>query len=393
MVSPTRYDVIVVGAGPAGSTAAYRLARAGASVLVLERARFPRDKPCGGGLTSRAVRLLPFPVDAVVEDSVSCLEVSLRQARRFERRSRSPLALMTQRRLLDAYLAERASEAGAEVRDGCRATGVSASSSGTEVTVEGERLQGRVLLGADGINGITAKALGLGRDDHGVALEANVPYDAARRARYRGRIVLELAIVPGGYGWVFPKGDHFNIGVGGWKEEAPRLRQRLGEFSAAHGIATDELEGTRGYRLPLRNPGAPLARGAAAVIGDAAGLVDPLTGDGIYEAFGSGKLAAEAALDVLAGRAETMAPYEPAVTRAYARLHAASWKLKWAIDRFPRLSYELVRMPIVWRSIEKVVQGDLGSPSEERGLARVPLRLLDALGRASSRPSEGPRTR
>ncbi|HEX6701369.1 MAG TPA: FAD-dependent oxidoreductase, partial [Gaiellaceae bacterium] len=129
-----RFDVIVVGAGPAGSTAAYRLARAGARVCLLERARFPRDKPCGGGLTERALRQLPFSVDSVVEETVDTLEARLRYGPRFERRSGSRLAVMTQRRRLDAYLAEQAAAAGAELRQGARVTAVE----GTTVRVGDE---------------------------------------------------------------------------------------------------------------------------------------------------------------------------------------------------------------------------------------------------------------
>src|SRR5437773_7500382 len=93
-----RFDVIVVGAGPAGSTAAYRLARAGARVLLLDRARFPRDKPCGGGLTIRAVRQLPVDPEPVVEHVVSRFEFRFRYHGRFVRGSGPPLILMTQRR-------------------------------------------------------------------------------------------------------------------------------------------------------------------------------------------------------------------------------------------------------------------------------------------------------
>src|ERR687886_1846795 len=117
-----RFDVIVVGAGPAGSTTAYRLARAGARVLALERARFPRDKPCGGGLTERALRQLPFSVDPVVEETVDTLEARLGYGPRFERKSGSRLAVMTQRCRLDAYLAEQAVAAGAGLREKARVT-------------------------------------------------------------------------------------------------------------------------------------------------------------------------------------------------------------------------------------------------------------------------------
>src|SRR5919199_3573075 len=142
-----RFDVIVVGAGPAGSTTAYRLARAGARVLVLERARFPRDKPCGGGLTERALRQLPFSVDPVVEETVDTLEARLRYGPRFERRSGSRLAVMTQRRRLDAYLAEQAVAAGAELRENARVTAVE----GTTARLGEQAVTGSVLVGADGV--------------------------------------------------------------------------------------------------------------------------------------------------------------------------------------------------------------------------------------------------
>src|SRR5712691_8257131 len=103
-----RFDVLVVGAGPAGSAAAIRLARAGASVLLVDRARFPRDKPCGGGLTGRALRHAPCDVSPVVEHVVDRFVLRLGYRRRFTRSSDTPLVLMTQRRRLDAYLAEQA---------------------------------------------------------------------------------------------------------------------------------------------------------------------------------------------------------------------------------------------------------------------------------------------
>src|ERR671930_2407749 len=118
-----RFDAIVVGAGPAGSTAAFRLVREGARVLLLDRERFPRDKPCGGGLTYRAVRELPVSVDPVVEDVVDRFELGLRYRSRFERRSEGPLILMTQRRRLDAHLAGQAAAAGGDLRGRGRAAG------------------------------------------------------------------------------------------------------------------------------------------------------------------------------------------------------------------------------------------------------------------------------
>src|SRR3979409_2592194 len=118
------YDVAIIGGGPAGSTAAYRLARAGANVLLVDRATFPRDKPCGGGVTGRAARLLPFSIEPVVEDVVDRLECRLHYGSRFQRTANAPLALMTQRKRLDHFLLEQAVAVGADVRDGVKVTDV-----------------------------------------------------------------------------------------------------------------------------------------------------------------------------------------------------------------------------------------------------------------------------
>src|SRR5580765_8503773 len=155
-----RFDAIVIGAGPAGSTAAFRLARAGARVLLLDRERFPRDKPCGGGLTYRAVRQLPFTVEPVVEDTVRHVRLGFRYERSIERHTEGPLILMTQRRRLDAYLADQAAAAGADFRDGVRATGLEVDELSVTVRFGSSAATAPLAIGADGVNGLTVRALG-----------------------------------------------------------------------------------------------------------------------------------------------------------------------------------------------------------------------------------------
>ena len=357
----------IVGGGPAGATAAYRLASAGASVLVLDKATFPRDKPCGGGVTGRAARQLPFPITPVVEDVVDRMECGLRYRSHVIRRARAPLAYMTQRRRLDHFLLQKAAEAGAEVREG--------------ETADARELDARIVIGADGCNGSSAKQLGLADGVvHGVALEANYPYEA----RYAGAIVLEIAVIRGGYGWIFPKGDHLNVGVGGNGEEAPKLRAELRRMCEAYGIDPAAASDTRGYRLPMRLPRTLLARGTTAVIGDAAGLVDPFSGDGMYEAFLSAKLVTNAALDVLAGRAESLHPYQAAVERRIAPLTRAGWGAKGAFERFPRMTYALARLPVTFRALEKLLQGSLSDPGAASGAERAAIRAVYAVSRAAA---------
>jgi geranylgeranyl reductase family protein len=363
-----RFDVLVVGGGPAGSTTAYRLAEAGVSVLLVDKATFPRDKPCGGGITTRALLACPVDPAPVVEEEVDIVELRFRYSDAVERRSSKPVVHMTQRRRLDAFLLDAARERGVEVREG--------------TTVDVTNAPADIVVGADGANGTTARAFGLGRGIvHGVAYEGNAPYGVVSRERYARRAVVELADIPGGYGWVFAKGDHVNVGVGAWQTEGPRIREHLERVCAAHGLEPAQLEGLRGHRLPLRRPGVRIAGARALLVGDAAGLIDPVSGDGMYECFVSSKHAAAAILDLLGGRASSLEPYEGAVEAALLPLHRASWKLKQALDRWPRASWQVARTKLLWRSVERLLLGELTAPNQQRGLAALPLRALDVLGR------------
>jgi geranylgeranyl reductase family protein len=369
-----KFDVAVVGAGPAGSTTAYRLARAHARVLLIDKARFPRDKPCGGGLTMRAVRQLPVSVEPVVEDRITRVRCRLRYGRVMNRRSENVLCLMTQRRRLDQFLVERAAEAGAAFRDGVRVE----VESDRRIRVDGQAVEVDAVVGADGANGITAKALGLGGAIvNGVALEGNLPYERLPRDEWRGMLVLELAALPGGYGWIFPKGDHVNVGVGGWGTEGPRLRAHLTALCDHYGIRVEELSNLRGHRLPMRRPETKLARGRGLVVGDAAGVLDPVSGDGIYEALVSGKLAAE---HILAGEVPA---YEAAVHVRLDPLSSAGWGAKKALDRFPRAVFAIMRLPFTWGALEKLILGEVPYPGAARGAELTAMKAIKTLARAS----------
>jgi len=372
------YDALVVGAGPAGSATAIRLARGGARVLLVDRARFPRDKPCGGGLTGRALRQIPGDVTPVVEHVVDRFRLRLRYGREFERASADPIILMTQRRRLDHLLLEQAAAAGADVHDGVRVTGIALGEAGVTASVDGATVAAATLVGADGANGIVARAAGLAAEIvHGVALEGNVAWGAIDRERYERTAVVELGQPAGGYGWVFPKGDHANLGVGGWGHQGPVLREHLQRLAAHHDVAPDALTEVRGHRLPMRRLGAAApARGRVLLVGDAAGLVDPLSGDGMYEAFTSARLAADA---ILAGDLDG---YAAALAGALDHHAGASWAAKRALDRHPAVCFWAARSPGVFGVVAGLLQGSVGHPGDARGLARPPLKLIARIARS-----------
>jgi geranylgeranyl reductase family protein len=372
-----RYDALVVGAGPAGSATAIHLARGGARVLLADRAPFPRDKPCGGGVTGRALRQAPCDISPVVERVVHTLELRLLYRRSFRRTSSTPLILMTQRRRLDAHLAEQAAAAGAVFRDNARVEQIEIGVGGVTATVAGVPVAADFLVGADGANGIVAKAAGLDAGIvRGIALEGNVPWQLLDRSRYASTAMIELGTPTGGYGWLFPKGEHANIGVGGWAAEGPHLRGHLARLARAYSVDPAGITDLRGHRLPMRRLGASTPAGdKVLLVGDAAGLVDPLSGDGMYEAFVSARLAAEAILAADPQR------YAEALARALDHHASASWAAKRALDRHPSVCFWAARSPGVFGVVAGLLRGDVGHPGEAKGIARPPLRLVARVAR------------
>ena len=361
------YDVIVAGAGPAGSTAARLLAQHGASVLLLDKHRFPRDKPCGGGVTMRAAASQDIDLTPVAEQTIYGARFSLRLGESFDRRFRAPLTYMTQRRHLDSFLAERAAEAGADFHDGDAirevnvAGGFSLPRGRVRVTAQRDKHTASILIGADGANGLVGRTFGLRRQfEEAVALEGNVDYPAGIPDHWREVVGLDLGGLAGGYGWVFPKGDHLNVGVGCWKYAGFTLRPKLADLCLRYGFDPEGLTGLRGYHLPVRVAGSPIARGPVAVAGDAAGLVDPLTGEGIHMAFESGRLAAKQAMRVLGGEAEDMSGYERAVDRRLQAELTVSRKLQELFQFAPPPYMLLMRhSEKFWLLFAHILRGEL----------------------------------
>jgi geranylgeranyl reductase family protein len=370
----TTFDAIVVGAGPAGSTAARELARSGARVVLLDRATFPRDKPCGGGVTFRADAAGEIDLAPVTEREIYGVRVSIRMGRRFDRTSPQLLARMTQRSRLDTYLAEQAAAAGADFRDGAAVRSVEADGATMRARVNGDVYEAPILIGADGVNGQTSKLLGLAPlSEHAVAFEANYAATAAQMDDWSRYIALDLAGIPGGYGWVFPKGDHLNIGVGGWKSVGPTLRARLSKLCAYYGLDESRLSDFRGYQLPLRRDGAPLFRGGAMLAGDAACLVDPLSGEGIWAAFVSGRLAAGEARRYLSGDVRDLGGYQRALDAEMRDEILASRRLQAILQRLPSFSVLMLKYnSTFWRYMTEIIRGDITYPDLQRKLG--PLR-------------------
>ncbi|MFN8619052.1 MAG: geranylgeranyl reductase family protein [Dehalococcoidia bacterium] len=296
------FDCIVVGAGPAGSTASRELAAAGARVLVLDRAQFPRYKACGGGVPLRTEKLLPFPIDSVVEDSVSLLQVSHKGSSRFVQDSGKPFAHMVMRERFDALLLEQARKAGAEFRPGTTVRALEANGHVTIRAEDGFEATAPYIVCADGAHSPVGKMAGLGGGiAECAAWEVEVRAPAIRRRAFRGTALIELGYKPWGYAWLFPKADILSIGIVLHPNQAPAMKDRVRDYITALGLGAADVDVARGHKVRFRRGGETIASERALLAGDSAGLADEFTEEGISYAVESGRLAARNILRGLGG--------------------------------------------------------------------------------------------
>ena len=306
--------MIVIGAGPAGSAAAIRASRSGAKVLMVEKGRKGRDKICGDGLTPRAIAALQaLDIDYSSAHRIDGLRMIAGKTRRQlpwpDNGIFPPNGAVWPRRLLDAALAEAAADSGAEIRwetqaepefdDRGRVIGA---------TVGGESLGADLLVAATGAPGKVARMLDAGRvpdEPHGLAIRAYVP--SPRHADRHLEACLTLRAHDGtpvpGYGWMFPAGDGtVNIGVGalstmkGFKKlNLNTLLDGYRDLVRDEWDVGDYIEKPRAWRLPMS---AARRHGPGWVaVGDAAGLINPMNGEGIDYGLESGMLAADLFID------------------------------------------------------------------------------------------------
>ena len=299
-----QWDVIIVGGGPAGSSLGYDLGKAGVKTLLLDKAKFPRYKTCGGIVDVKAAKSLDFDIGPVVEDTISRVMISRNMGQPFVKDCDSPITYNVNRERFDYFLLQKAIEAGCTVEQGEGVKRVEIRDGGVAaVSSNGTTYWGTILVGADGANSVVARSIGLLQDAYmGIGLEWEVEVDPADLARWRGSVLLDLGTIPSGYAWIFPKSDHLSLGAAGAREHAKEVRGYYRAF-ADHWRQTLKPHHTireKGHRLPIRRNGTPIQHGNILLVGDAAGLIDPLSGEGIYYAINSGQLAARAIVAHLA---------------------------------------------------------------------------------------------
>ncbi|WP_030672855.1 geranylgeranyl reductase family protein [Streptomyces sp. NRRL B-1347] len=299
------WDVVVVGAGPAGASAAYAAAVAGRSVLVLEKAELPRYKTCGGGIIGPSRDALPPGFDLPLRDRVHAVTFTLDGKFSRTRRSRKTLFGLINRPEFDQQLVEYAEKAGAEVRTGVTVARVEQHGPAVPdrrtvavVLQGGETVLARAVVGADGSASRIGAHVGVKLDQVDLGLEAEIPVPATVAEDWAGRVLIDWGPMPGSYGWVFPKGDTLTVGVISARGEGAATKRYLEDFIARLGLSGFEPSISSGHLTRCRSDDSPLSRGRVLVCGDAAGLLEPWTREGISFALRSGRLAGEWAVRI-----------------------------------------------------------------------------------------------
>lgn len=336
-------DVAVIGGGPGGATAANELAKAGIEVVLVER-NLNNAKPCGGAIPLGLIEEFDIP-DELVERKVTQMAVRSPKGRIIEMQMPNGYVGMVRRERFDKFLRERAAQSGAALVE-AKMQSIQQTSDGYTISVDASgqgvsTIQAKFVLGADGANSKTAHELAFPSNEFkAVAIQQRFHY-APELARYQNLVEIwfDGEVSPDFYAWVFPKADHIAVGTG-TEDTRGNIKQLQKRFREKLGLHLEPYY-EEAAKIPM-HPRKLFARDTVALIGDAAGLVTPSNGEGIFFAMKSGKMAAHTLLNMLAGKARSLSEYEKTFRKTYFSIYAGLALLQWVYYRNDRLRESFV---------------------------------------------------
>ncbi|MEM7553012.1 MAG: geranylgeranyl reductase family protein [Cyanobacteria bacterium P01_A01_bin.84] len=353
------YDCIIVGSGPAGSTAAYHLAKQGRSVLILEKESLPRYKPCGGGVSPIVAQWFDFDFSPAISEKVDTIRFTWKMGDPVEAELeiKEPV-WMVRREVFDNFLAEQAQKQGAELKDNTEVIGVNFQSDHWEVNTANGSFSGRYIIAADGAKGPMAKWLGF--KDRKRRLAAALEAEAPAKVQNGNVAHFEFGLVKNGYIWNFPKADGYSIGIGTFIGGEPQnFKDILNKYGSSFDLDIKTCK-QYGHALCLWDGNQKLHTQNAVLAGEAACVVDPFTAEGIRPSIFSGLKASEAINKALAGDANALEAYTQTINEEWGSDMSWAKKLAGVFYRLPGIGYKAgVKRPSGPKIMGKILCGEL----------------------------------
>ncbi|MBW4535014.1 MAG: geranylgeranyl reductase family protein [Pleurocapsa minor HA4230-MV1] len=375
------FNCIIVGAGPAGSSAAYHLAKQGHSVLVLEKANFPRDKSCGGGVSPAIAQWFDFDFSPVVQNQVSQVKYTFKMGdpAEVELQGVTPM-WMVQRGQFDNFLMEQATGKGAEFKSGVEVTGVSLQGETWQVQTNHGIFEGKYLIAADGANSNVARFLGMDATPTVAAASLQVPGDVSDR--HKMTAFFDFGSLKNGFMWCFPKADGYSFSaayVRDSKGKPDELKKQLTKYAELFNLDASRGE-YKEHPLNLWQKDRALHSDRALLVGEAAGMVDPLIGEGIRPAMFTGVKAADAIMAALQGDVNALASYTESVNQEWGANLAKADFLAGLFFKAPKIAYKMgVKRPAAGQLMGKILCGEL-SYSQVAEKATQKLKFIPGIG-------------
>jgi geranylgeranyl reductase family protein len=353
------FDCIIVGAGPAGSSAAYHLAKQGRSVLILDKDTLPRYKPCSGGVSPAIAQWFDFDFSPAISCRVDTLQYTwnLEDPVDVQLENQAPM-WMVRRDIFDHFIVQQAQKQGAELRDNTAVTGIEFKVDRWQVTTATGTVEAKYLIAADGAKGNMAKWLGF--KDVKRRIAGAIEVDAAS-VKVVNTINFEFGLVKNGYLWNFPKADGYSIGIGTFRGgEGQDLRRILDTYGqGALGINLNNFKYVE-HPLCLWDGDRKLHTQNAILAGEAACVVDPMTAEGIRPSIFSGVKAADAIHAALGGTSNALENYTQIITTEWGADMKWAQRLAGAFYQFPKVGYKAgIKRPAASIAMARILAGEL----------------------------------
>lgn len=293
------YDVAIIGSGPAGASAALKLAESGISTVIIEKETLPRYKTCGGGFAYRGRRKMPFDISSVVEKEFFRVDAffSKLDIHVFSER-KEPIISMVMRDDFDKFLVDKAKEKGITLLENHKLTDITFADTITLHTSQGD-VKTKFVIAADGVLSKTAKLTGWKETRLLIpALEYEVEVSPEDYERLSKSVRLDFDAIPMGYGWCFPKKNHLSIGLASFRKIKVDFKELYQDYLKNKlGITAVVSEEMHGFQIPVSPRTDGFVKKNVFLVGDAAGFADPLSAEGISNAIFSGIMAAESIIE------------------------------------------------------------------------------------------------